>query len=129
MPNKNNDNVIEELDKMIDSTFEKLKNIIDANTSIGDRVSLGNNKFVVPISKINVGIVSGGGECPNKKSVGKTAGTTSGFSITPIGFITVTENGIDYISTEVVESNAVRIVENLTGIAQKYIERWNDNEN
>lgn len=130
MPSKkNNDNTIESIDKIIDGTFEKLKKIVDANTSIGDKVSLGNNKFIVPISKISVGIVSGGGECPNKKNVNKTAGSTSGFSITPIGFVAVSENGIDYISTEVVESNTARIIESMVSLAQKYMDRLSNDEN
>lgn len=120
MPNKN-ENTMDSLDKIIGSTFEKLKNIVDANTSIGEMVKLGSNKFIIPISRINVGVISGGGEIPVKKKTNKSAGSTTGFSITPIGFVVVTDNNINYISTEIVENNTTRVIESLIGLTEKYI--------
>lgn len=128
MPSKQ-ENSMDSVDKIIEGTFEKLKKIVDANTSIGDIIKLGDKKFILPISRINVGVISGGVELPNKKSSNNTAGTTTGFSITPIGFVVVTESGVDYISTEIVESNTTRVIDSVLSLAEKYIDsRWNDDE-
>jgi len=89
------------IDKLIDSTFDKLKDIVDANTVIGSVIKLTEEIQIVPISKVSVGLISGGGEMPGKKKNNSTltGGSTTGFSVTPIGFISINNNCVDYIGT------------------------------
>ena len=95
---KKNENNYESVDKLIDNTFEKLKEIIDANTIIGKTIKLGDNVAIIPISKVSVGLVTGGGEMPVKRKNMSSLGSTTGFTLTPIGFLTINDVTISYIS-------------------------------
>ncbi|MBE5738442.1 MAG: hypothetical protein E7354_01765 [Clostridiales bacterium] len=81
------------IDSIIDNTFSKLKNIVDANIVVGKEICVG-NAHVIPISKISVGLLTGGGNL-SKKSV--SAGSGSGFNIIPVGFITIQDSLINYL--------------------------------
>ena len=59
MKNFSNHNDIEEL---IVSAFDKIKTIVDANTIIGEKLETKDGTFIIPISKVTVGYVVGGGE-------------------------------------------------------------------
>lgn len=82
------------IDEVIEGTFEKIKDIIDANIVLGNAISVG-SYHVLPISKISMGIVSGGGNLPKKKNLSACSG--SGFNIVPIGLITICDNGVNYL--------------------------------
>ncbi len=101
------------IDEVIDNTFEKLKDILDANTVVGKVITLGNT-HILPISKISVGIVSGGGNLPKKTSL--SAGSGSGFNIIPIGFITISDSIVNYLPV----NNEVGVNKVLDGIFKMY---------
>ena len=120
------------LDKIIDNTFDKIKKIVDANTTIGSIIKLTDKIFIVPISKINVGLVSGGGEFPNKKNKnGMSAGSSSGFTITPMGFIVVNENLVNFIASNHAENNTNKLLETILNMTEKILSKQgvNNEEN
>lgn len=120
----NSESSVESLDKIIDNTFEKLKNIIDANTTVGSIIKLTDKMFVIPISKVSVGLISGGGEMPlKKKNAGMTAGSTTGFAVTPVGFVVVNDKSIDYISASQVETSTSKVFETIMNISEKLLNR------
>ncbi|MGN0961738.1 MAG: GerW family sporulation protein [Christensenellales bacterium] len=133
MSNKKNNeqDSLDNLDKIINNTFEKLKDIVDANTTIGSVIKLSDKIFVVPVSKVSVGLVSGGGEFPaSKKNSGLNAGSTTGFAITPIGFIAVNEQNIDYISASQTECATNKLLDTLINLTDKFLmtQQGEDNE-
>ena len=115
---------ISSLDKIIDNTFAQLKNIVDANTVVGSTIKLTDKIFIVPISKISVGLISGGGEDPDKKNKGVVgAGSSTGFTITPIGFISINDSVIDFLGAEVGENSTSKLLETMINISEKFISR------
>ena len=85
--------------------MNRLKEIIDVNTVVGKVIKLDDNTSVVPVSKVSVGFVAGGGELSvrNKKKLPKdpfAGGSGSGFVVTPIGFLIIEKEGVKYISVE-----------------------------
>lgn len=110
---KKSQNPSPSIDEVIDGTFEKLKNILDANTVVGKVITLGNT-HILPISKISVGIVTGGGNLPKKNNL--SAGTGSGFNIIPIGFITISDGIANYLPV----NNEVGVNKVLDGIFKMY---------
>ena len=50
------------ISSLIDSAMEKIKTIVDSSTVIGQPVVTENGKTIIPISKVSVGYVVGGGE-------------------------------------------------------------------
>lgn len=83
---------------MIDNSLAKIRNMVDVNCVIGDAVSLPDGSIIIPISKVAVGFVSGGGEYSdlnskrNRDEFPMAGGTGGGYSVVPIGFF-VLKNG------------------------------------
>ena len=92
------------IETIISSTMENLKNIIRVDTVVGDPIRLENDTLVLPVSRVSLGFVSGGGEYPpSGKSIagcksaiegGESrlpfAGTTAaGLTVTPVSFLGV----------------------------------------
>ena len=97
-----NENKIPEI---IRSSMENIRSMVDANTVIGDPISTEGGVTVIPISKIMIGIASGGVDYnpkkdaqPRPQNFGGGGGT--GLTVSPAGFLIVDRDGnVDYIST------------------------------
>ena len=113
------------LDALIDNTFDKIKNLVDANTVVGNAMSIAPGKIIVPISKVSVGIISGGGElpAPKKNNLSINACSTTGFTITPIGFVTVSDGVVDFVAALSGDNVASRYVELFAGICDKFLNK------
>jgi len=109
------------LDSIIDNTFDHIKNIVDANTVVGKKIELGNGVFVIPVSKISVGLVSGGGTLAKPKNA-VNAGSGTGFNIIPVGFITIANNAFNFLSVTSEIDIGKNIIENLINIVGNYFE-------
>lgn len=123
---KRNENNCENVDKLIDNTFEKLKDIIDANTIIGKTIKLSENIAIIPISKVSVGLVTGGGEMPVKRKNLTSLGSTTGFTLIPIGFLTISGQGVNYISTSIAEPSTAKLIETFATIYDKFLKNNGD---
>ena len=51
-----------ELENLMRSTMENLRDMIDVNTVVGDVVETSDGTSIVPISKVTFGFASGGSE-------------------------------------------------------------------
>lgn len=95
-----NENKIPEI---IKSSLENIRSMVDANTVVGDPIITDVGTTIIPISKISVGIASGGvdyndkAERPKPQNFGGGGGT--GLSVSPAGFLIVDKNGhVDFIN-------------------------------
>jgi len=83
---------------LIDSSLESIRQMVDVNCVIGEPVTLPDESVLIPISKVAVGFVSGGGEYTdlnskrNQDEFPMAGGTGGGYSVSPIGFF-VLKNG------------------------------------
>lgn len=81
---------------IIRASVENIKSTFDANTVIGEPITTANGTVVIPVSKLNIGFVSGGvdysGKTPTPKgNFGGGGGT--GVSITPVAFLIISPEG------------------------------------
>lgn len=80
------------LDNFMDITLDRIKQMVDVNTVIGDMITTPEGTTLIPISKVTYGFTAGGSDLPNKKVENKDlflGGSGAGVSITPIAFIAV----------------------------------------
>ena len=52
---------------LMDTTLEKIKQMVDINTIIGDPIITPDGTTIIPVSKITYGFASGGSEFANKQ--------------------------------------------------------------
>lgn len=91
------------LETMMQTTMDELKKLVDVNTIVGQPVSVSDGAVIVPVSRVTLGFVTGGGEYGTKNPVNRPgmsldnsnraypfAGTmTAGVSVTPVAFLSV----------------------------------------
>ncbi len=96
-----NENKIPEI---IRSSMENIRSMVDANTVIGDPIVAAGDITIIPISKVTVGVASGGIDYnpkkdaqPRPQNFGGGGGT--GLSVSPVGFLIVDPSGaVDFIN-------------------------------
>ena len=88
---------------ILGTSIEKIKDLVDVSTIIGDPMDLGDGIKIIPVSKVSYGFASGGSDFPSKSNAELFGGGGgAGITITPIAFIVVNngEVSIKHISTE-----------------------------
>lgn len=95
----------ETVNSIIDIAMERLKEIIDVSTVVGKPIEISESISLVPISKVSVGFVAGGGELStrNKNKLPKepfAGGSGSGFTVNPIGFLIIEDGQVKYVNCD-----------------------------
>ena len=99
-------NKSEELTEILNDAMQNLKQVVDVNTVVGKSIVCDDGSVLIPVSKVYVGIVSGGGELNNShaRSVHSNypfaGGTGAGFTVSPIGFLVSKKGETTFINTE-----------------------------
>ncbi len=80
------------LEGLMGTTIEKINQMVDVNTVIGNPITSPDGTIIIPVSKVSYGFASGGSSfaaksAPNKDLFGGGAG--AGVSINPIAFIVI----------------------------------------
>ena len=90
----------QQVENLIKSTMENLKNMVDVNTVIGTAVETKDGSFIIPVSKLSFGFASGGSEYSNPNSNPNNTvfpfggGSGAGVSVRPVAFLVVKEDGV-----------------------------------
>lgn len=76
------------------TAIEKIKEVMDVDTVVGNPITVPNGTVIIPISKVAVGFGSGGSDLPGNNPVEKFGGGMGGgVTVTPLAFITITPDG------------------------------------
>ena len=82
------------LPDMMGSSISKLKDMIDANTVLGDPIQTPEGVTIIPVSKIKVGYAGGGSDFapkgyPANKSNAFGGGSGAAVTVTPVAFLVI----------------------------------------
>lgn len=91
------------IENIMKSSMEHIKQMVDVNTIVGSPIMTGAETMILPVSRVSLGFVSGGGEygrvSPVRKSVEAVhieeerypfaGAAVAGMCITPIAFLSV----------------------------------------
>lgn len=95
------------INDLITSAMDKLKTIVDSSTIVGESITAPDGTIIIPISKVTVGFVVGGGEYADLSSrrvanhFPMSGGSSGGMSVYPVGFLIITNGGeVDFVNVE-----------------------------
>ncbi len=96
------------VESLMKSTMENLKEMIDVNTVIGDAVETKDGSYIIPISKVTFGFVSGGSEfgnvCigpgDNMSSHPFGGGSGAGITVKPVAFLVLRKDVVRILPVE-----------------------------
>ena len=77
-------------------TMEKIRDMVDVQTIIGDPITVSDQVTIIPVSKGSYGFASGGSDLPAKANPKDLfgGGAGAGVSIQPVAFLVVQEDGV-----------------------------------
>lgn len=101
------------IEGMMNTTLEKIKQMVDINSIVGDPITSPDGTVLIPVSKITYGFASGGSDLPTKEQNAKQffgGGTGAGISITPVAFITISNGSVRLLQIDPYSSSADRVI-------------------
>ena len=100
------------INSLMDTTMNKIKEMVDVNTIIGDPITSPDGTVIIPVSKVSYGFASGGSDLPTKNAAKDCfgGGSGAGVSIQPIAFLTVYKGEVRLLPVEKFDGAADRIV-------------------
>ncbi|MGG7059690.1 GerW family sporulation protein [Clostridium nigeriense] len=96
------------VENLMKSTMENLKDMIDVNTIIGDALETKDGSYIIPISKVTFGFVSGGSEFGNPCTVPTElvanhpfgGGSGAGITVKPVAFLVLRKDVVRLLPVE-----------------------------
>ena len=95
------------INDLISSAMDKIKTIVDSSTIVGESISSPDGTIIIPISKVTVGFVVGGGEYADLSArrvanhFPMSGGSSGGMSVTPVGFLIIRDDGnVEFVNVE-----------------------------
>lgn len=77
------------------TTIEKVRDLVDVSTIIGEPINLPDGLTIVPVSKVTYGFASGGSDFPSKNNVELFGGAGgAGITINPVAFLVVKDGDV-----------------------------------
>ena len=107
------------LPNMLDKTITKIKEMVDANTVVGQPIDVADNITIIPISKISVGFAGGGTDFVSKNAKNQPqkenpfgGGAGAGMKVTPVAFMVIKDGNVRMLPVATPpKTTADRIVE------------------
>lgn len=106
---------------LMDTTMEKIKEMIDVNTIIGEPITSPDGTLIIPVSKVSYGFAAGGSDLPTKKENKDCFGGGSGAGVTiqPVAFLTVYQGNVRLVSVDRDEGTADKLVNMIPDVLKK----------
>lgn len=85
------------INEVIGVTMNRVKELVDANTVVGEPIVTGEGVTIIPISRISVGFGSGGTDFASKNASAPKnfgGGTAAGVNVDPIAFLIVRKDTV-----------------------------------
>ena len=93
------------------STIEKIRDLVDTSTIIGEAIYAEGGTTIIPVSKVTYGFASGGADFPsksNKELFGGGGG--AGVTITPVAFLVINNGDVTLKHITAYDNAAERVV-------------------
>lgn len=77
------------LSDMMRSTLDKVREMVDTNTIVGQPITTADGVTLIPISRVNIGFGGGGGDYGKAQPRGFGGGSGVGMKIDPVAFLVI----------------------------------------
>lgn len=110
----------QKISEIMETTMEKIKTMVDANTIIGDKIVI-DDVTIIPVSKLSFGFASGATDFAGKNNGSQVfaGGGGAGASIQPVGFLVVKNGDVDMLPISQVQTATSKVIDMLPETFQK----------
>ena len=120
------------LPNLMGSSIDKIKEMIDVNTVIGDPISVSEGVTIIPVSKVKIGYAGGGSDFitknyPAAKDNAFGGGAGAGVTISPVAFLVIKGDSVRMLPVTTPPSGSVErlvellpeLIDQLSGLTKK----------
>ena len=108
------------LQGMMGITMDKVREMVDSSTIIGDPIKVDADTTIIPVSRVTFGFASGGSDvAPKAEKAMFGGGTGAGVSVTPVAFLVI--SGGNVRTVQLVEK--VTAVDNAIGALPELVDK------
>ncbi len=98
-------------EKILASTIERVRDLVDVSTIVGDPITVNNDITIIPISKVTYGFASGGSDFPSKNNTELFGGGGgAGITINPVAFLVCNKGDVSIKHIALTDNAAERAV-------------------
>lgn len=86
------------VEELLQGVCSKIKSMVDTSVIVGDQIKT-EGATIIPLSKVTVGFVAGGGEydkMPNDTEFPFAGGSGAGFNVQPVGYLLITKDEVSF---------------------------------
>ena len=111
----------QKLPNMLETTIQKIREMLDVNTVVGNPIQTPDGVTIIPVSKVSVGFGGGGSDFATKNSENPFGGGVGGgVKVSPVCFLIVKDGNVRMISVPApANTTTERIVEMLPDTLDK----------
>jgi len=116
------------ISELMETTMQKVKEMVDANTIIGQPITTADGVTLIPVSKITLGFAGGGTDFAKKSDSqdGFGGGAGAGVNIIPVAFIVVKNENVRLLHVSPPGHSTVdRIIDTMPDIIDKVTDFMN----
>lgn len=122
------------LQNFMTSTMQNVKNLVSADTVVGEPITTPDGIYLIPLVKVSYGFGGGGAEFAQSKGYG--GGTAYGVKVEPIGFLVVKDGNIRLMNVTPQAHNTLdrivdqtpEVMDKLNEMVDKIVNRNKDKE-
>ncbi len=110
------------VNEVLNVTMEKVKQLVDTDTVIGEPISTPDGTTVIPISRVSYGFASGGSDLPSKSQPASGlfgGGSGIGVTIVPIAFLAISNGSVRILQIEPYTTPVDRALEKVPEVVDK----------
>ncbi len=108
------------VNELLGVSMDKIKQMVDVNTVVGDPITTPDGTTVLPISRVNYGFAGGGSDLPSKSQPAGglfAGGSGAGVTVSPVAFLSIHNGNVRVIQIEPYFSPVDRALEKIPDIA------------
>jgi len=111
-----------------ESTVQKIREMIDVNTVVGDPIMTPDGVTIIPVSKVSLGFISGGSDWSKETAKNQNfgCGTGTGVTISPVAFLIVKDGNVKLMSVTEAPGNTLDRAIDLVPEVMDKVSEWRD---
>ena len=102
------------INEVLQTTMNKIREMVDANTVVGQPITTQDGVTLIPVSKLSFGFATGGSDFGKTQNVAKNfgGGAGAGVNVIPVAFLVVKDGNVKILPVAPPpEDNVSRVVE------------------
>lgn len=105
---------------ILSTTIEKVRQLVDVSTIVGEPIKLSEEITVIPVSKVTYGFASGGSDFPSKSNAELFGGGGgAGITINPVAFLVLKDGEVTLKHITSNDNAAERVVNMIPDVIDK----------